>query len=82
LTCQLCTREKTITLVNGQACCTWCKEYMLECESRYLLGLPLQVRREMLNEREYKRGKAAVGQLKAKMNEMFKLKQTALHKNQ
>jgi hypothetical protein len=55
---------------------------MLECESRYLLGLPLQVRREMLNEREYKRGKAAVGQLKAKMNEMFKLKKTALHKNQ
>jgi hypothetical protein len=55
---------------------------MLECESKYLLGLPLQVRREMLLEREYKRGKKAVGQLKERMNLIFNLKKGALHKNQ
>ena len=71
MTCQQCTDEKKIALIDGQKCCSNCRAYMLECEARHLLTLPLWKRREQLDARLKPRGAASVEQLKTKMNEIF-----------
>jgi len=71
LTCEQCQLEKKIALIDGQRCCSNCRAYMLECEARHLLTLPLWKRREQLDARLKPRGQASVEQLKTKMNEIF-----------
>ena len=71
MTCQLCTEEKKFKLVSGQKRCSNCRDYMLECEARHLLTLPLWQRREALDARLKPRGEKGVGQLKERMNEIF-----------
>ena len=69
--CQQCTDEKKIKLVDGQSCCSNCRAWLIECEARHLLTLPLHKRREALFERLKPRGSASVEKLKEKMNEVF-----------
>lgn len=69
--CQQCTDEKSKTLVDGQKCCSNCRAWLVECEARHLLTLPLHKRREQLDARLKPRGAVAVQQLKDKMTEVF-----------
>ncbi len=74
MTCEGCARDKTITLVDGQQCCSYCPQWMLECEARHLLGLKLWQRRDQLDARIKTRGEKSVNLLKAKMTEVFNAK--------
>ena len=59
--------EIDVTLHDGRVVGSWSSEWMLECEARHLLTLPLWKRREELDAREKKRGIKSVEQLKAVM---------------
>ena len=59
--------EIDVTLHDGRVVGSWSREWMLECEARHLLTLPLWRRREELDAREKKRGVQSVEQLKAVM---------------
>ena len=59
--------EIDVTLHDGRVVGSWSREWMLECEARHLLTLPLWKRREELDAREKKRGIKSVEQLKAVM---------------
>ncbi len=59
--------EIDVTLHDGRVVGSWSREWMLECEARHLLTLPLWKRREELDAREKKRGVKSVEQLKAVM---------------
>jgi hypothetical protein len=63
--CDGCEREKSARLSDGRAVCTWCRDWLLECEARHLLAMPLHARREALQAREQRRG--SVQALKAAM---------------
>ena len=60
-----CERPRTITLSDGRPACTYCPDYMTDCEARHLLSMPLKARREALAARVAKRGN--VDALKAAM---------------
>jgi hypothetical protein len=66
--CEKCTREKTAPLSDGRTVCTWCLAYLVECEARYLLSMPLYARRAALAAREKARG--SVEELKAAMERL------------
>jgi hypothetical protein len=59
--------EIDVTLHDGRVVGSWSKEWMMECEARHLLTMPLWKRRDELEEREKKRGAKSVEQLKAVM---------------
>ncbi len=59
--------EIDVTLHDGRVVGSWSREWMIECEARHLLTLPLWKRREELDAREKKRGVKSVEQLKAVM---------------
>lgn len=59
--------EIDVTLHDGRVVGSWSREWMIECEARHLLTLPLWKRREELDAREKKRGIKSVEQLKAVM---------------
>jgi hypothetical protein len=48
--------------------CTWCRAWLVECEARYLLAMPLYARRQALAAREAARG--SVEDLKAAMERL------------
>ncbi len=64
--------EREVTLVDGSVVSNYSREWMLECEARHLLTLPLWKRREQLEAREKRRGFASVEKLKAVMQELHK----------
>ena len=64
--CAACERPLTITLSDGRPACTYCPCWMIDCEARHLLSMPLKQRREALAAREAKRG--SVDALKAAMS--------------
>ncbi len=59
--------EIDVTLHDGRVVGSWSREWMIECEAKHLLTLPLWKRREELDVREKKRGVQSVEQLKAVM---------------
>jgi len=59
--------EIDVTLHDGRVVGSWSREWMLECEAKHLLTLPLWKRRDELDAREKKRGVKSVEQLKAVM---------------
>jgi hypothetical protein len=59
--------EIDVTLHDGRVVGSWSREWMVECEAKHLLTLPLWKRREELDAREKKRGVKSVEQLKAVM---------------
>ena len=72
--CETCERTKTALLSDGRTVCTWCREWMVECEARHLLVMPLAKRREGLAAREQKRGN--IDELKKAMTRIHSLRQT------
>ena len=73
--CDKCERTKTAQLSDGRTVCTWCREWLIECEARHLLKMPLADRRAALTGREQKRG--SVEELKKVMTLIHSQKQTA-----
>lgn len=69
LGCQRCEDEATpmVTLHTGSQVCSSCPAWLMECEARHLLEMPLLERREALAAREKKRGKDDVERMKAVM---------------
>lgn len=59
--------ERDVTLVDGTVVSNYSREWMLECEARHLLTLPLWKRRENLDALEKKRGVVSVNKLKEVM---------------
>ena len=59
--------EIDVTLHDGRVVGSWSREWMIECEARHLLTLPLWKRRDELDVREKRRGIKSVEQLKAVM---------------
>jgi hypothetical protein len=59
--------EIDVTLHDGRVVGSWSREWMVECEARHLLTMPLWKRRDELDAREKKRGIKSVEQLKAVM---------------
>ena len=59
--------EIDVTLHDGRVVGSWSRDWMLECEARNLLTLPLWKRRDELDVREKRRGIKSVEQLKAVM---------------
>jgi len=53
-----------VTLRDGSTVCSSCPEWLIECEARHLLSMPLAERRAELANRQKKRGVAAVEALK------------------
>jgi hypothetical protein len=54
--CNSCTREKTVTLTTGKLACTWCADFAVDCEARFLLKMPLLDRQNALDKRDKIRG--------------------------
>ena len=54
--CSDCERPKTVKLHTGLATCSWCSSWANDCEARYLLSLPLGLRRAELERRIKIRG--------------------------
>jgi len=69
--CTNCAKEETIKLIDGRRVCNYCPDYLLECEARQLLRLPLWRRREQLDARLKPRGELAVNRLKTVMGQIF-----------
>jgi len=65
-----CTRPKTARLADGRTVCTWCRWWLIECEARQLLALPLAERRQALAARQAKRGD--IGALKNAMQHLHR----------
>lgn len=59
--------EIDVTLHDGRVVGSWSREWMLECEAKHLLAMPLARRRDALEGRVKQRGAKAVDQLKAVM---------------
>lgn len=72
-----CERERTKSLIDGSVVCGYCEEWRHECEARYLFAMPLQKRREALNERLRHRGVKGVERLKQTILELWNAKQAA-----
>lgn len=56
--------EVSVTLHDGRIVGSWSREWLIECEAKHLLTLPLWKRRDELEERTKKRGARAVEELK------------------
>lgn len=59
--------EIQVTLHDGRVVGSWSQDWLLECEARHLLGLPLAERRQALLARFKLRGEASVNALKMRM---------------
>jgi hypothetical protein len=62
-----CTKERDIELTEGQMVCSYCPQWMIECEAINLLHKPLPTRQRYLREVEKIRGKRGVEPLKDRM---------------
>lgn len=83
LGCQRLEDEKTtlVELSTGQKVCSYCPEWLLECEAKALLELPLSERKRLLLAFEAKRGPKSVEILKSRMTLIFN-KRKLLQKGQ
>lgn len=68
--------EIDVTLHDGRVVGSWSREWLIECEAKHLLTMPLYDRRQALDERTKKRGHKAVDQLKAVMASIHSKKKT------
>lgn len=59
--------EKDVALHDGTMVSNYSREWMMECEARHLLTLPLWKRREQLDAMEKKRGVVSVNKTKEVM---------------
>ena len=59
--------EIDVTLHDGRVVGSWSREWMIECEAKHLLAMPLHKRRDQLEARVKQRGNKAVDELKAVM---------------
>lgn len=59
--------EKDVALHDGTIVSNYSREWMMECEARHLLTLPLWKRREQLDAMEKKRGVVSVNKTKEVM---------------
>lgn len=62
-----CPHPRDIELADGPMVCTFCPEWMQECEAGSVLRKPLHTRQSHLREIEKIRGKKAADQLKERM---------------
>jgi hypothetical protein len=62
--------EIDVTLHDGRVVGSWSREWLVECEARHLLSMPLNNRRDQLDARVKQRGAKAVDELKAVMASM------------
>jgi ATP-dependent DNA ligase len=67
MACEGCKRDKTAQLSDGRAVCTWCWDWLVECEARHLLAMPLRERRAALQAREQQRSEDQMRTLKTAM---------------
>lgn len=65
--CECRIEAPKVKLVTGREVCSWCPDWLIECEARDLLRRPLEDRRAALVEREKKRGKQATDALRQVM---------------
>lgn len=70
--CDGCKREKNITLVTGDTCCSWCERWSNECEARHLISLPRDEIKPALEARKKERGK--IDALEAAMRALWEHK--------
>jgi len=63
-------------LIDGREVASDSEEWRNDCEARYLMGLPLDKRRELVKVRESKRSKSAVDELKRVMVQIHKMRQS------
>jgi hypothetical protein len=54
--CEGCKRDKSARLSDGRMVCTWCRDWLIECEARYLMAMPLTERRAAISARDAARG--------------------------
>jgi ribose 1,5-bisphosphokinase PhnN len=59
--------EIDVTLHDGRVVGSWSRDWMIECEARHLLAMPLHKRRDQLDARVKQRGAKSVEELKAVM---------------
>lgn len=62
--CQGKCQGDIVALADGSTACTYSRRYLLECEARYLLDMPLNRRRAALLKRQILRGETATNELK------------------
>lgn len=62
--------QQCVTLHDGRVVCSSCYDWLIECEAKGLLALPLNARRQALAAREKQRGD--IEQLKAVMTSICK----------
>ena len=67
-----CPHPKTARLADGRSVCTGCRWWLIECEARYLLTLPLAERRQALEARRVRRGD--IGDLQTAMRYLHALR--------
>ena len=70
---------KLVELSTGNKVCTYCPEWMIECEAKAILAKPLSVRQSTLLKLEAQRGPKNVQALKNRMALIFG--QRKLHKS-
>jgi hypothetical protein len=51
--CKNCERDKTAKLTDGKQVCTYCPEWLLECEAKELLRLPKSLAFHKMDEGEF-----------------------------
>lgn len=61
-------RPNMVKLHDGTEVSSWSREWMLECEARHLLKMPLNLRREALAARDKQRGVKATDDLRKVMS--------------
>ena len=73
LGCQRLEDEKTtlVQLSTGQTVCSYCPEWMIECEAKWLLEQPLHKRQKLLAMFAKERRGTAIDNLKARMTLIF-----------
>jgi hypothetical protein len=63
-------RGNPVRLHDGTEVSSWSREWMIECEARHLLSMPLNKRRDELTAREKSRGKKSVDDLREVMRKI------------
>lgn len=63
--------KTTVALVSGEVVDSGSEAWRIECEARYLLRMPKDVRADSMMAREKIRGKAAVNDLMAVMRAVY-----------
>lgn len=69
-----CDREKDCDLAGGHTVCSYCPEWMIECEAIDTLNKPLRDRQWFLTDVEKARGFKAADQLKQRMIEIHSIR--------